>query len=109
MENRIIPPSFSGEESFKEAEKKFQEWKNSEEGQKLIKESKAKLITPLEQARRAAGLTRKDLANLSGVNLRTIEAYEQRKANFNLCAAEKVRKLAKALYRSMEDLLDPEE
>lgn len=62
--------------------------------------------TKLEQARRAAGLTRKELSALTNVNDRTIEAYEQRKLNFNGCAVATALKIAKALNKNIEDLIE---
>ena len=62
--------------------------------------------TPLEASRRASGLTRKALAEKSGVPLRTIEAYEQRKNDINLAAADTVRHLAKVLKVPMENILN---
>ena len=62
--------------------------------------------TPLENARRAAGLTRKELSEKSGVSFRSIETYEQRKNNINLAAAGTVRDLAAALNVPMESILN---
>ena len=64
--------------------------------------------TQLEVKRREAGLSRKKLAELSNVNLRTIEAYEQRKNDLNIASVSTVRALAKALGVSMESILDNE-
>ena len=61
---------------------------------------------PLESARRAAGFTRKKLSEISGVNCRTIEAYEQGKNNLNMASAETVRILARALNVPMEKIMN---
>lgn len=67
--------------------------------------------TPLEQARRAAGLTRVKLAEKSGVNARTIKGYEQRMRNINNAPAVLVLDLADAIGvppRSILNTSDPE-
>lgn len=53
--------------------------------------------TPLEKARRAAGLTRLQLAEKSGVNARTIKGYEQRMRNINNAPVVLVLDLADAI------------
>lgn len=64
--------------------------------------------THLEVVRREVGITRKKLAELSGMNFRTIEAYEQRKNDLNIASVKTVRALAKALGVSIESILDDE-
>ena len=61
---------------------------------------------PLEAARVEAGFTRKKLAELTGINIRTIEAYEQGKNNINMAAVETVRTLARALNVPIEKILN---
>lgn len=65
-------------------------------------------ITNLEKARKAAGLTRKSLEELSGVNFRTIEGYEQRKRSINRGEAALVNSLAVACGVNVADILEPE-
>ena len=60
----------------------------------------------LEEARHSAGLTRKQLAELSGVSLRSIEAYEQGKNDINMASVGTVRLLARALKVSIESIID---
>lgn len=62
--------------------------------------------SPLEKARREAGLTRKKLSELSGVSLRTLECYEQGKNNINVANVQTVLALARALKVPMEKILD---
>lgn len=62
--------------------------------------------TRLEVERRAAGMSRKKLAECSGIKFRTIEAYEQEKNNINVAAAETVRTLARALNVPMEKIME---
>ena len=64
--------------------------------------------TPLTIARREAGLTRKKLAELSGVNIRAIEMYEQRRTNINDASASRVRDMAKAIGCPIEKIMKDE-
>ena len=64
------------------------------------------LPTRLQKRRKDAGLTQKELAERSGVKLRTIQQYEMRAKNINKAAAETLLQLAQTLYCSMEDLLE---
>ncbi len=60
----------------------------------------------LEEERRKAGFTRKQLSDLSGISLRTIEAYEQRKNDIGMAAVSSVRQLARALKVPIENILE---
>lgn len=73
-----------------------------------ITESLAKKSTPtrLRFYRAEAGLTQVALAESSGVSLRSIQQYEQRKKDINHAQAHSVWRLAQALGRQMEDLLE---
>ena len=62
--------------------------------------------TKLREAREAAGLTRKQLAELSGINFRSIESYEQSIRDFNLARVDIVKAIAQALNKKIEDILD---
>lgn len=62
--------------------------------------------TALEKARREAGLTRKKLSELSGVSLRSLECYEQRKNDINIANVKTVRSLAQAIGCPIEKILD---
>lgn len=65
--------------------------------------------TPLEVARRAAGLTRKQLAEKAGVPFRSLECYEQGKNNINGAAVVTVKALAEALGVPIEKILNDDE
>ena len=56
--------------------------------------------------RKARGLSRAGLAELSGVSLRSIQMYEQKNKNINRASAEVVLRLARALHCSMEDVME---
>lgn len=62
--------------------------------------------TRLEVERRAAGISRKKLSELSGVNIRVIERYEQRRTNINDASVSRVLDMAKALGVPMEKIID---
>ena len=64
------------------------------------------LPTRLQKRRKDAGLTQKELAECSGVKLRTIQQYEMRAKNINKAAAETLLQLAQILYCNIEDLLE---
>lgn len=62
-------------------------------------------MTDLKAYRKAAGMTQLELAAASGVNLRTLQDYEQGKKPISQAAAITVYKIAKALGVSVEDLI----
>lgn len=62
--------------------------------------------TKLKRIRTAYGCSQKELADLSGVSLRSIQMYEQRNKDINRAQAESLYRMAKALGCQMEDLLE---
>lgn len=62
--------------------------------------------TPLEVARRSAGLTRQQLSKKSGISLGTIKEYEQRRNNINNARAVIVVDLADALGVPVQKILN---
>lgn len=62
--------------------------------------------TNLEIARRSQGLTRQELAYLSGVSVNTIKACEQGKRNINRSPVEDVVALSDVLHTPVRDLLN---
>ncbi|MBE7063963.1 MAG: helix-turn-helix transcriptional regulator [Ruminococcaceae bacterium] len=62
--------------------------------------------TPLEAARREVGMTRKRLAEISGVSIRAIEMYEQGRTNINDASASRVRDMAKAIGCPIEKIMN---
>ena len=71
----------------------------------IIKEKNSD--TRLKRIRSAYGCSQSRLAKLSGVGLRSIQMYEQRKKNINRAEAESVLRLSRALGCEMEDILEP--
>lgn len=63
-------------------------------------------VSNLRQAREAAGLSQSQLAQLSGVPLRTLQQYEQRQKNIDKARAEYLLALATALHVAPEKLLE---
>ena len=64
--------------------------------------------TALEFRRQTLRLTQKLLAERSGVNLRSIQEYEQGRKDINKVAGITLYKLAQALECTIEDLLEIE-
>lgn len=62
--------------------------------------------TSLKQHRKNAGLSQRELAEQSGVPMRTIQQYEQRQKNINKAQAEYLVMMAKVLCCRAEDLLE---
>lgn len=62
--------------------------------------------TRLKQLRKRSGLSQSELAELSGVPLRTIQQYEQRQKNINKAQAEYLVMLARTLNCNAEDLME---
>ena len=66
----------------------------------------AKPETNLKLFRQRAGLSQRELAEQSGVPLRTIQQYEQRQKNINKAQAEYLVLLSRVLCCGMEDLME---
>ena len=62
--------------------------------------------TNLKRIRKVYGFTQADLAERSGVSLRSIQMYEQRNKNINKASADVMYSLAKVLGCTMEDLIE---
>ncbi len=62
--------------------------------------------TNLKRIRIAYGCTQTELAEHSGVSLRSIQMYEQRNKNINKASADTVYSLAKVLGCTIEDLME---
>ena len=63
--------------------------------------------TRLKQVRQRAGLSQSELAEQSGVPVRTIQQYEQRQKNINKAKAEYFVMLARVLNCPAEELIEP--
>ena len=62
--------------------------------------------TNLKRIRTVYGFTQAELAERSGVSLRSIQMYEQRNKNINKASADTMYRFAKALGCTMEDLIE---
>lgn len=62
--------------------------------------------TRLKRIRESRGLSQSGLARASGVNIRSIQMYEQRKHDIDKAQANTLSRLALALGCSLEDLLE---
>lgn len=67
-----------------------------------IKESPSNL----KRMRQLANLSQSELANISGVNIRTIKAYEQKENDINKAGVHIIRALSLAIGCKIEDLLE---
>jgi len=66
-------------------------------------------MNKLKQMREARGMSQVQLAEKSGVHLRTLQYYEQGRLNFDSCKIEKIFAVALALNCDVEDILtDPQ-
>ena len=65
-------------------------------------------MTNLKRIRKEKGFTQNQLSELSGINLRMIQHYEQGAKDINSASALTVYKMAKALDCTVEDLLEKE-
>ena len=66
-------------------------------------------MTNLKRIRTESGMSQSKLSEISGVNFRTIQNYEQRFKDINKAQAITVYRLAQALNCSVEDLIELEE
>ena len=75
----------------------------------LYENSKIKKITSkLKRARTIKGYTQEELAELSGVNIKSITSYEQNPEKLSSASASTVYRLADALGIEIEDILNKE-
>ena len=62
--------------------------------------------TKLREAREAAGLSRIELGEASGIKAMTIKAYENGNRDINIARVDNVKAIARALNKKIEDILD---
>lgn len=62
--------------------------------------------TNLKRIRNLYGCTQAELAELSGVSLRSIQMYEQRRKDINKASVESLYRISKVLACTIEDLLE---
>ncbi len=67
---------------------------------------KAMPETNLKRIRTVYGYTQSELAELSGVSLRSIQMYEQRQKDINRASVESIYNIAKVLGCTVEDILE---
>lgn len=63
----------------------------------------------MKELRKRAGLTRVQLAEETGINFRTLEAYEQGRKDINGAKLKTLLKLCQALDCELEDLITDSE
>ena len=62
--------------------------------------------TNLKRIRKSLNMSQRELSELSGISLRSIQMYEQKNKDINKSSVETVYKLAKVLGCSMENLIE---
>ncbi len=67
---------------------------------------KARPETNLKLPRQQNSLTQSELAEISGVPVRTVQQYEQRQKNINKAQVEYLDMLSNALNRPFEELIE---
>ncbi len=73
---------------------------------KAIREKNLKKSTNLHNLRKAAGLTQKELSQLAGVNLRTLQQYEIGSKDINKASGQAINSLALALHCNFYDVME---
>lgn len=75
----------------------------------MVAERARKRVCPtrLASARKAMGISQRELAARSKVSLRSIQMYEQRQKDINHAQAIALHRLARALHTSMDMLIEP--
>ncbi len=72
----------------------------------IIQKKNLSKKTNLHQLRKLAGLTQKELAELSGVNIRTLQQYEIGAKDINHASGETINSLARALRCNFYDVME---
>ena len=72
----------------------------------ILQQSGKHTVSRLQTIRKARGFTQQELSQASGVTLRMIQLYEQRKSDINNASASSVLRLAGALGCQIEDVLE---
>lgn len=62
----------------------------------------------LKRMRTARGMTQGELANLTGINIKSIALYEQYPKKINKASIEKILKIANSLNCTVDDLVQHE-
>lgn len=71
----------------------------------IIREKNRERGTNLQKLRKLAELTQKELAELSGVNLRTLQQYETGAKDINMASGKTINDLALALHCNFYDIM----
>lgn len=75
---------------------------------KIIKEKNLTKPTNLHNLRKTSGLTQKELSELAGVNLRTLQQYEIGSKDINKASGKTINSLALALHCNFYDVMELE-
>ena len=72
----------------------------------LIKRKDFEKKTNLHNLRKASGLTQKELSELTGVNIRTLQQYEIGSKDINKASGQTINSLARALHCNFYDVME---
>ena len=72
----------------------------------LIKKKDYEKKTNLHNLRKASGFTQKELSELTGVNLRTLQQYEIGSKDINKASGQTINSLARALHCNFYDVME---
>ena len=78
----------------------------AESMEKRYNEIEVEVETKLRLLREARGLSQRELSKMSGVNIRSIQLFEQKVNDIDKAQAHTLYKLARVLGCAMEDLLE---
>ena len=67
------------------------------------------MIKKLKEMRQAAGLSQSQLAEKTGINVRTLQHYEQGSKNFDHARIDTILKVCLALNCKLENLVENQE
>ena len=77
-----------------------------ESANEVIARNKENRKSKLSEVRKARGFTQQQLSDVSGVSVRMIQLYEQRRNDINKAQVNIVLSLAKSLGCDIEDLME---
>ena len=75
---------------------------------KIIETNKNAVPTRLQKIRKSRGITQQELADLSGVSLRMIQLYEQRRNDINQASGRSISALSRALCCNFYEIMEIE-
>ena len=112
-DDAVLPEPLFRFESYDDLIRLYHPWHEASEERfcelfvEWARDSEVRAPTRLARLRSGLRLSQRELAYRSGVGLRSIQMYEQRQKDINNAQAQTLLRLSRALYCSMEDLMEP--